>query len=81
MNIFVMELESVVSWVTSVNHLSNANVLVISHIWFGISLLGFGSSYMGHHFLVQVICRLQGRNLGGLRLIALFFVSLIWYYM
>ena len=65
MNIFVMELESVVSWVTSVNHLSNANVLVISHIRFSISLLGFDSPYMGHHFQVQVICYLHGHSLEG----------------
>ena len=66
MNVFGMKLGSVVCWFTSVNLLSNANVLVISHNWFSISLLGIGSPYMGHHFQVQVICHLQGRSLGGL---------------
>ena len=61
-----VELKSVVSWFISVNHISNAIVLVISHTWFSISLLGIGSPYMGHHFQVQVICHLQGHSLGGL---------------
>ena len=66
MDVFVVELKSIVSWFISVNHLLNANILVIAHNWFSISLLGFGSPYMGHHFQVQVICHLQGRSLGGL---------------
>ena len=64
--LIVMELNCVVNWFTSVSHLSYANVLVIVHIWFSISLLGFGSHYMGHHFQVQMVCHLQGRSLGGL---------------
>ena len=80
MNVSIVELKSVVNWFISVNHLSNANVIVISHNWFSISLLGYGSPYMGHHFQVQVICNLQGRSLGGLGLIVLF-VVLFWYYM
>ena len=55
-----------VCWFISVNHLSNANVLVFSHVRFSISLLGFDSLYMGHHFLVQVTCRLQDLSMGGL---------------
>ena len=66
MDIFVMELGCAVCWFILVKNLSNANVLVIAHIMFSISLLGVGSPYMGHHFQVQVICRLQGSNLGGL---------------
>ncbi|CAL5368263.1 unnamed protein product [Camellia sinensis] len=54
------------SWLISVKHLSNANVLVNSDILFSISLLDCGSPYLGHHFQVQVICRLQGHSLGGL---------------
>ena len=48
-------------------HISNANVLVIAHIMFSISLLGVGSPYMGHYFQVQVICSFQGLSLGGCR--------------
>ena len=48
-----------------VTHLSNANILVIAHIMFSISLLGIGSPYMGHHFQVQVTCHLQGHSLEG----------------
>ena len=47
-------------------HLTYANVLVISHIWFNISLLGFGAPFLGHHFQVQVTCHLQDHSLGGL---------------
>ena len=50
----------------SVKHLSNANVLVISHMWFSISLLDFGSPFMGHHFRVKMVCNIHGRSLGGL---------------
>ena len=49
-DILDVELESVVSLFISVNHISNAIVLVISHTWFSISLLGIGSPYMGHHY-------------------------------
>ena len=55
-----------------VKHLSNANVLVIAHIMFSISLLVIGSPYMGHHFQVQLLCHLQVRSFEGLRLITLF---------
>ena len=55
-----------ISWFTCVKHLSDANVLVNSHIMFSVSLLGFSSPYLGHHFQVQVTCRLQGLSLGGL---------------
>ena len=48
---------------TCVEHLSDANVLVISHTWFSISLLGIGLRYMGYHFQVQEICHLQGHSL------------------
>ena len=61
-----MKLYCDISWLISASHLSNANVLVISHTWFSISLLGIGSPCMGHHFQVQEICYLQGRSLGGL---------------
>ena len=44
---------------------------------FSISLLGVGSPYMGHPFQVQVLCHLQGRSLGGLRLLNFFFVVFI----
>ena len=67
MDILVMDLDCVVCWFIWVKHLSNANVLVIAHIMFIISLLGVGSPYMGHHFQVQVICLLQGCSLGGCR--------------
>ena len=45
-------------------HLSIADVLVIAHTVFGISLLGIGSPYGGHYFQVQVACHLQGHSLG-----------------
>ena len=61
--LYVMEFDDVVIWFISVNHLSNAIVLVIVHIWFSISLLGCGSPYMGHYFQVQVACHLQGHSL------------------
>ena len=66
MDVLDVELKSVVSLFISVNYISNAIVLVISHTWFSISLLGIGSPYMGHHFQVQAICHLQGHSLGGL---------------
>ena len=68
-----------VSWFTSVNHLSNVNVLVISHIGFSISLLGFGSPFLGHHFQVQETCRLQDLCLEtlGVEDSALLFVLLV----
>mgnify|MGYP003702614017 CR=1 FL=1 len=46
-----------------IEHLSIANVLVIAHIVFSISLLGGGSPYIGHFFQVQVACHLQGHSL------------------
>ena len=46
-----------------IEHLSIANVLVIAHTVFSISLLGVGSPYMGHHFQVQAACHLQGHSL------------------
>ena len=58
--------EKGVSWFTSIEHLSDADSLVNSHILFCISLLGFGSPYLGNHFQVQVTCHLQGHSLGGL---------------
>ena len=48
-----------------VKHLSNADVLVITHFMFSIALLGVNAPYMGHHFQVQVLCHLQGRSLDG----------------
>ena len=39
-----------VTWPSSVKHLSDANVLVNSHLLFRIALLGFDSPYLGHHF-------------------------------
>ena len=65
MDMIVMGPYSDINWLLSVNHLSNAIVLVIAYIWFSISLLGCGSPFMGHHFQVQVICHLQGHSLGG----------------
>ena len=46
-----------------IEHLSIANVLVIAHTVFSISLLGVGSPFIGHYFLVQVVCPLQGHSL------------------
>ena len=46
-----------------IKHLSIANVLVIAHTVFSISLLGIGSPYTGHHFQVLVACHLQGHSL------------------
>ena len=65
MNIVVMKWKWVMNWFMEIEHLSIANVLVIAHTVFSISLLGFGSPYMGHHFQVQVACHLQGHSLGG----------------
>ena len=81
MDIFIVELKINVSWFNSINHLLNANVLVIAHIWFSISLLGFGSPYMGHHFQVQMACHLQGHSLGGLEAERSFCHYLFLYYM
>ena len=55
-----------VSWFTSIEHLSDTDSLVNSHILFSISLLGFGSPYLGNHFQVQVTCHLQRHSLEGL---------------
>ena len=46
-----------------IEHLSIANVLVIAHTVFSISLLGVGSPFMGYYFQVQVVCHLQGHSL------------------
>ena len=56
----------------SVDHLSNAVILVIVYSWFSIFLLDCGSPYMGQHFQVHVACHLQGHSLGGLRLLSCF---------
>ena len=64
----IMELDCTVGWFKWVKRLSGAYVLVIVHIMFSISLLDVGSPYMGHLFQVQVLCHLQWRCLGGLRL-------------
>ena len=53
------------NWFMEIEHLSIANVLVIAHIVFSISLLGIGSPFMGHYFQVQVACHLQEHSLGG----------------
>ena len=53
------------NWFMETEHLSIANVLVIAHTMYSISLLGIGSPFMGHYFQVQVACHLQGRSLGG----------------
>ena len=76
-----MELGSAVCWFILVKYLSNANVLVIAHIMFNISLLGVGSPYMGHHFQVQVTCHLQGRSLRGLVTERSFVIIFLLYYM
>ena len=55
------------NWSARVNHLSNFNVLVISLVGFSISLLGFGSPYLGHYFQVQETCQVQDLCLGGFR--------------
>ena len=55
------------NWFMKIEHLSIANVLVIAHTVFSISLLGVGSPFMGHYFQVQVVCHLQGHSLGGER--------------
>ena len=46
-----------------IKHLSIANILVIAHTVFSISLLGVGSPFMGHYIQVQVVCHLQGHSL------------------
>ena len=64
MNIVVMKWKWVMNWFMEIEHLSIADVLVIAHTVFSISLLGAGSPFMGHYFQVQVACRLQGHSLG-----------------
>ena len=63
MNIVVMKWKWIMNWFMEIEHLSIANVLVIAHTVFSISLLGVGSPYMGHYFQVQVACHLQGHSL------------------
>ena len=41
------------NWFMEIEHLSIANVLVIAHTVFSISLLGVGSPYMEHYFQVH----------------------------
>ena len=65
MNIVVMEWKWIMNWFMKIEHLSIANVLVIAHTVFSISLLGCGSPFMGRPFQVQVACHLQGHSLGG----------------
>ena len=55
MNIVVMKWKWVMNWFMEIEHLSIANVLVIAHTVFSISLLGFSSPFMGHYFQVQVV--------------------------
>ena len=69
MEMIVMKLLYDMNWNISVDHLSNAVILVIVYSWFSIFVLSCGSPYMGHHFQVQVACHLQGHSLGGLRLL------------
>ena len=51
------------NWLMKIEHLSIADVLVIAHTVFSISLLGVGSPFMGDYFQVQVVCHLQGHSL------------------
>ena len=50
MNVMVMSWKWVMNWFMKFEHLSIANVLVIAHTVFSISLLGCGSPYMGISF-------------------------------
>ena len=65
MNIVVMKWIWVMNWFMEIEHLLIANVLVIAHTVFSISVLGCGSPFMGHHFQVQVACHLQGHSVEG----------------
>ena len=51
------------NWFIAIEHLSIANVLVIAHTVFSISLLGIDSPFMGHYFQVHVAYHLQGHSL------------------
>ena len=64
------------------NIYQTANVLVIAHTMFSISLLGVGSPFMGHYFQVHVVCHLQGLSLDDDESGRLFFFFIIlMYYM
>ena len=46
-----------------IEHLSIANVLIIAHTVFSISLVGVSAPFMGHYFQVHVVGHLQGHSL------------------
>ena len=58
-----MEWKWVMNRFMEIEHLSIANFLVIAHTVLSISLLGYGSPFMGHYFQVQAVCHLQGHSL------------------